>query len=133
MSGDMLRQWYTKYHPDSGPIKYETAQALEEGMGAHLRDKYPGMKSGELHTVLGMRLKAVLVSRRVVETWITKYAPQSAAPVSSSSILKRPAAAMASRPLKRPAAAAQPADEFCAAAAARAVRGGGALGGRNKH
>ncbi len=25
VSGQMLRQWYTKYHPDSGPLKYQTS------------------------------------------------------------------------------------------------------------
>ena len=37
VSALMLRQWYTKYHPDSGPLRYETADDLEEALGKHLR------------------------------------------------------------------------------------------------
>ena len=35
VSGLLLRQWYTKFHPDSGPVKNDTAEAMEEGVGDH--------------------------------------------------------------------------------------------------
>ena len=38
-----LRQWYTKYHPDSEPIRISTADELEEKMGEEIRTKYPGL------------------------------------------------------------------------------------------
>jgi hypothetical protein len=59
VSGLLLRQWYTKYHPDSGPIKYDTVESLEEAQGDHLRSVYPGMAYKVLRTALGMRRKVV--------------------------------------------------------------------------
>ena len=29
VSGAILREWYIKFHPDSGPLKYATTEALE--------------------------------------------------------------------------------------------------------
>ena len=61
VSGMVLRQWYVKYHPDSGPLQYDTAQSLNEALGEHMRAVYPGLNDRTLHTVLRMRRKAVLV------------------------------------------------------------------------
>lgn len=36
VSGLVLRQWHCKFHPDSGPLSYATADALEESWRAHL-------------------------------------------------------------------------------------------------
>ena len=33
----ILRQWYTKYHPDSGSLAYATAEELEEALGDFMR------------------------------------------------------------------------------------------------
>ena len=100
-----LRQWYTRYHPDSGPLQYESAKELDDAMGDHLRAVYPNMGYRTLRTVLSQRRKAVLISEMVARTWCDVYAAAS----SSSSepapqVLKRPASSL-SRPLKRPAAA----------------------------
>ena len=85
VSGLMLRQWYTKYHPDSGPLRYETADALEEALGKHLRLAYPGFQRNALCTALSQRRKAVLVTEDVCRGWIQKYAPKQ--PEASSNIL----------------------------------------------
>ena len=37
VSALVLRQWYSKYHGDSGSLQYDTADALEHGMGEQLR------------------------------------------------------------------------------------------------
>ena len=37
-----LRQWYTKYHPDSGSLEYQTAEKLEDEMGDEIRREYAG-------------------------------------------------------------------------------------------
>ena len=102
----LLRQWYTKFHPDSGPTKYETGDALEEGMGEHMRSVYPGFLRKLLRHALSMRRKAVLVSERVCRTWIERYAQKASTSSASSSVLKRPAGAQVSTSVwKRPAGA----------------------------
>ena len=60
VSGLLLRQWYTNYHPDSGPIKYDTVESLEAAQGDHLRSVYPGMACRLLRTALRMRRKVVV-------------------------------------------------------------------------
>ena len=74
VSGLLLRQWYTKYHPDSGPIRFQTAAALEEGMGESLRSQYAGLGSKALCKALGQRRKVVMASERVCRTWVDQYA-----------------------------------------------------------
>ena len=37
-----LRQWYTRYHPGSGPLKYSGAKELEDALGDELRREYDG-------------------------------------------------------------------------------------------
>ena len=113
VSGMVLRQWYVKYHFDSGPLKYDTAERLNEALGEHMRAVYPGLNSWALHTVLRMRRKAVLVSQRVVRTWCDLYASVSSSVQAAASsaqavgkrVLKRPAAKDAAEVCKRPAAA----------------------------
>ena len=39
----LLRQWHRKHHPDSGPIKVDTAEYLEEILGDEMRESYAGM------------------------------------------------------------------------------------------
>ena len=113
VSGMVLRQWYVKFHPDSGPLQYDSAEKLNEALGDHMRAVYPGMKFTQLHTVLRMRRKAVLVSRGVLRRWCDVYASVSSSePAAASSaqaatkrVLKRPAAQGAGEVCTRPAAA----------------------------
>ena len=60
VSGLLLRQWYTKYHPDSGPIKYDTVDALEAAQGHHFRTVYPNFGCRALRAALSMRRKVVV-------------------------------------------------------------------------
>ena len=104
VTDELLQQWYTKYHPDSGPLQYESAEELNDAMGDHLRAVYPNICCKALRTALSQRRKVVLVSKRTAQTWCDLYLS-----VSSSSsepapqVLKRPASSL-SRALKRPAA-----------------------------
>jgi len=110
-----LRQWYTKYHPDSGPIRIATADELENIMSAEWRMRYAGLKKDVLSATLGKRRKPVLVSVQVCKTWLEKLSAADAMqkrPASGSSyeppaagVLKRPAAvsANAGSAKKRPA------------------------------
>ena len=41
-----------KYHHESGPLQYATAESLEEAMGAELRQHYGELNSRALHTAL---------------------------------------------------------------------------------
>ena len=66
----VLRQWFAKSHPDSGPLRFETAAALEEGMGEVLRREYVGFGSRALESALGKRRRPVLVSLQVCRTWL---------------------------------------------------------------
>ena len=45
VSSVLLAQWYTKYHPGSGPLHIEDAQQLEEHMGDSMRQLYSGLGS----------------------------------------------------------------------------------------
>ncbi len=85
----ILRQWYTKYHPDSGPLRYDTAQTLEEAMGDHMRRVYTELGYRPLRAALSQRRKAVLVSKKVIESWEKKYSSRAQAASSSSSSGKR--------------------------------------------
>lgn len=81
VSSLVLRQWYAKYHPDSGPLRYDSVAELEDGMGDALRRDYPGLRYKALRTALGKRRKVVLVSKDVCESWVAQYgapAPESA-------------------------------------------------------
>ena len=49
---------------------------LEHYLGDEIRQEYPYFTYRELHGALGKRLRAVLLHRRVVETWLEKYAPR---------------------------------------------------------
>ena len=98
-----LRQWYTRYHPASGPLQYESANELEDAMGDHLRTVYPNMGYKTLRTELSQRRKAVLVSEQTARTWCERYASvSSSSSEPASRVLKRPAAT-ASRVSKKPA------------------------------
>ena len=72
-----LRQWYTKYHPDSGPLQYESAEELNDALGDHLRAVYPNFGCRALQTALSQRRKAVLVSEMTARTWCDVYASDS--------------------------------------------------------
>ena len=80
VSALVLRQWYAQYHPASAPLRFVTADALEEGMGDELRAKYAGLKDRALVTALSQRRKAVDVSRQVCVSWLEKYAAVDKAP-----------------------------------------------------
>ena len=100
-----LRQWYTRYHPASGPLQYESAKELDDAMGDHLRTVYPNFTPYALRTALSQRRKTVLVSVKTARTWCNVYASASSASADPApQVLKRPAAHL-SRALKRPAAA----------------------------
>ncbi len=98
VSALLLRQWYARCHPGSGPLRYDTAADLEGGLGPELRQQYPGMKERRLHSVLGQRIKAVLVSEWTARTWVAQFG----APAP-----RMPARPLAARCLRRPAAAAK--------------------------
>ena len=72
----LLRQWYAKYHPDSGPLQIHSAVELEQYLGDDIRREYPYFHSRALHAALERRRRPVLLSRRVAETWLDKYAPR---------------------------------------------------------
>ena len=69
----LLRQWYVKYHPDSGPIRISSAQQLEEMLGDEMRALYAGMTDSKLVTAMSGRRKPVIFDRRVATTWISKH------------------------------------------------------------
>ena len=72
----MLRQWYVKYHPDSGPLRISSADELESLLGEDLRTYYGDLKARALHTALRQRVKPVLVVLMVVRIWIEQYRPE---------------------------------------------------------
>ena len=80
VSALVLRQWYAQYHPASAPLRFDTADALEEGMRDELRAQYAGLKYKALATALCQRRKAVEVSHRVCRSWLEKYAAVDEAP-----------------------------------------------------
>ena len=102
----MLRQWYAKYHPDSGPLRISSAEELESLLGEDLRKYYGHLKDYALHTALQQRVKPVLLSRQVITTWIQRHRPEAVSRKRPAVALKRPAAAM-----KRPAAAQSVSDD----------------------
>ena len=107
-----LREWYAKYHPDSGPLRYDTAEALEEALGPELRTAYPGFRRDALRSALGRRRKPVLVSSKACRTWVEQYgaAQQQAKRAVSASSRAAPA--------KRPRGASAAASSAAASAAA---------------
>ena len=62
VSALILRQWFTKYHPDSGALACATVKGLESALGDVLRSVYQGMGYQELQSMLDRRRKAALVS-----------------------------------------------------------------------
>ena len=48
----LLRQWYAKYHPDSGPLRISSADELESLLGEDLRTYYGDLKDWALHAAL---------------------------------------------------------------------------------
>ena len=88
----LLREWYVKYHPESGPIRIASAGELEELLGAELRLEYADLNCWALTTALSRRRKAVLLVMRVVRTWIQRYRPAAPTLKRPAGVLKRPAA-----------------------------------------
>jgi hypothetical protein len=72
----LLRQWYAKYHDDSGPLLISNAVELEQYLGDDIRREYPYFNSWSLHGILKRRRRPVLLDRQVVRTWLEKYAPR---------------------------------------------------------
>ena len=101
-----LRQWYIKYHPDSGPLQYQSAKEIEDDIGDEMRSEIALW----VKKALSQRHKAVLVSERSCKTWLARYgikAPAASAPAASGvvspTIHKRPAThRITHRVLKRP-------------------------------
>ena len=88
VSALVLRQWYSKYHPDSPAQRYHTAAALEEAMGDDLRRDYAGLAYKALRNALGKRRKVVDVSTDVCRAWVRQYsaaAPEPAAAAGAAS------------------------------------------------
>jgi len=71
----LLRQWYAKYHPDSGPLRISSADELESLLGEDLRTYYSDLNYWAIHTALRQRVKPVLLDHRVVRTWIQQNRP----------------------------------------------------------
>ena len=108
VSGLLLRQWYTKYHPDSGPLRYETAQELEEAMGERMRKIYDGLGRWPLQAALSKARKVVLITHKVARSWLEKFSRVAVCRrPAGKQVLKRPAAGCMKRPaaMKRPASA----------------------------
>ena len=96
-----LRQWYIKYHPDSGPLKYQSAKEMEDDMGDEIRSELALW----VRKAVSQRHKAVLVSERSCKTWLAQYGIKApaASGVVSPTIHKRPAThRITHRVLKRP-------------------------------
>ena len=74
VSALVLRQWFSRYHPDAGPSRFDTTAALEEDMGDDLRRQYAGLGYKALCKALGQRRKSVQVSRQVCTSWLDQYA-----------------------------------------------------------
>ena len=72
----LLRQWYAKYHQDSGPLEIAIAVELGQYLGDDIHREYPYFNYWALHGVLQRRRRPVLRDKRVVRTWIEKYAPR---------------------------------------------------------
>ena len=89
----MLRQWYAKYHPDSGPLRIASAAELEVLLGDDLRTYYGDLKDRSLHTALRQRIKPVLLDRQIVRTWIEQHRPEAVSRKRPAAAIKRPAAA----------------------------------------
>ena len=64
----LLRQWYAKYHPDSGPLRISIADELESLLGKDLRTYYGDLKDRTLHTALQRRVKPVLLGFQIIRT-----------------------------------------------------------------
>ena len=64
----LLRRWYVKFHPDSGPLRIGTADELEELLGHELRLRYAGLIA--LHSVLSRGPELVSMDRQVLRTWL---------------------------------------------------------------
>ena len=86
----LLRQWYAKYHPDSGPLRIPNAEHLELILGDDLRKYYGDLNDRVLHTALRQRIKPVLLDRRVVRTWIDQYRPKPVSRERPAGAMKRP-------------------------------------------
>ena len=72
----LLRQWYAKYHDDSGPLRIGNAAELEQYIGDDIRREYPYFKYWALHGVLQRRKRPVLLDHQVVRTWLHQHAPR---------------------------------------------------------
>ena len=71
--GMLLRQWYTKYHQDSGPLRPSNAAELERMLGPDLRMLYSGLPRCKLVKALGRRRRPVFVAPQVCRVWRTQY------------------------------------------------------------
>ena len=91
---ELLRQWYAKYHPDSGPIRVSSIEEMENLLGDEIRIHYADLGRTQLKTVLSQRRKAVLVCDSVAREWIQKYRPRAPTLKRPAGVLKRPAAAV---------------------------------------
>ena len=89
VSALVLRQWYARYHSDSGPLRFGTAAALEEGMGDEIRIQYAGLGCKALCKALGQRRKAVEVSRTACQTWLDQYAAAAEPPAKKGAACNR--------------------------------------------
>ena len=89
VTATLLRQWYARFHPASGPIRIEDAEELERYVGEEIRRVYAGMDRRALQTALSRRLKPVFVGQRTLRTWTEKYQKTTSR---CAMVFKRPAA-----------------------------------------
>ena len=70
----IVRQWYSEFHPDFGPLHIPTVEDLEQRMGDVLRRDVPGVGYKALRTAFGKRRKVAEVSQKVCQKWAELYA-----------------------------------------------------------
>ena len=85
---DTLAEWYFRYHPDAGPVRYESAQRLEDALGPHLRQVYPGCGYKVLKLYLSRRRERVLVTDQTARTGVRSSQTQQPGPGVRSSPLR---------------------------------------------
>jgi len=91
----LLRQWYSSYHPKTGPLRFDTATQLEEALGEEMREVYREYRADQykqLRMILGRRLKTVKVSSPTLRTWYRNYGGPAMATSAAGACRKRSAA-----------------------------------------
>ena len=74
VSSVLLRQWYARYHPASGPFEIHSVEELGTAAGSDLRGVYAGMGPKAMHAALRRRVKAVVARLSALHRWQLLYA-----------------------------------------------------------